>query len=191
MSGLQESLLTPPGAQCTGAHQSGCRQSSPAPVTAAFESEVDASLPPKKCDGANQFQSGRWIGAAQPLSARQKVNGTEDHQLDDGGAGGGEFRRSMQPAPRTGAVTGGVGGGLSRPLGGALSLNHLKFAAAALSARVKLGLTHKLNEFYRQCELNMLKSKRKPSYYGMIETVGLDCCRTRHRNQGLKKKPHL
>jgi len=66
-----------------------------------------------------------------PLFARQEVNGTEDHYLDDGDAGGGEFRRSMQPA-RTGAVTGAVATGLSRPLHGALYLNHPEVAAAAL-----------------------------------------------------------
>ena len=142
---------------------------------------MEATLLPKKRDGANQFQSGRWIHAAQPLSVRLKVNGAEDHHLDDSDAGGGEFRRSMQQA-RTGPVTGVAAGGLSRPLHGALSLNHLKVAAATLSGRAKFGPTQKLNESYRHCELNMLKSKSKPSYCGMIDTVGLDCYRTGHRN---------
>ena len=146
-----------------------------------FESEVEAPVPPEKRHGANQFQSGRWIHAAQPLSARQKVNDTEDHHLDDDDAGGGEFRRSMQPA-RTGPVTGAAAGSLSRPLDGALFLNHLKVAAASLSAHVKFSPTQKLNESCRHCELNRLKSKRKPSHCGMIDTVGLDCCCTDHRN---------
>ena len=120
---------------------------------------MEAPLQPNKRHGANQFQSGRFFHAAQPLSARQKVNGTEDYHLDDGDAGGGEFRRSMQPA-RTGQVTGAVAGGLSRPLHGALFLNHLEVAAAALSARVKFGPTQKLNESCRRWELNMLKLKR-------------------------------
>ena len=72
-----------------GAHQSGCRQSSPAPVTTAFESEVEALLTEKKRDGAIQFQSGRWTHAAQLLSAWQKSNGAEDHYLNYGDAGGG------------------------------------------------------------------------------------------------------
>ena len=71
---------------------------------------------------------------------RQKVNGAEDHHLDDGDAGSGEFRRSMQTA-RTVPVTGAVADGLSRSLQGALSLNLLEVVAASLSARAKLGLT--------------------------------------------------
>jgi len=65
---------------------------------------------------------------------------------------------AMQPA-RTGAVTGAVAGGLSRPLDGALSLNLLKVAAAVHLPRVKFGATQKLNESCRHCELNMLRSK--------------------------------
>ena len=97
---------------------------------------MEAPLTEKKRDGANQFQSGRWTHAAQPLSAWQKSNGAEDHHLNYGDAGGGEFRRSMQPA-RTGAVTGAVAGALRQPLYRALSLNHLEVVAAPLSARRK------------------------------------------------------
>ena len=79
---------------------------------------------------------------------RQKVNVAEDHRLDDGDVGGGEFRRSMQPA-RTGPVTGAVAGGLSQPLHGALSLNHLEVVAAVLSARAKFGPTQNLNRSCR------------------------------------------
>ena len=65
---------------------------------------------------------------------------------------------------------------------GALFLNLLKVAAAALLPRVKFGATQKLNESCRHCELNMLRSKRKPSNSGIIDTFGLDCGSKGHRN---------
>ena len=100
-----------------GANQSGRRQFSPPPGIAAFDFEVEAPLPQKKRHGANQFQGGRWLHAAQPLSARQTVDGTEDHRLHDGDAGGGQFRDSIEHA-RTDPVAGAVAGSLIRPLWG-------------------------------------------------------------------------
>ena len=105
-----------------GVNQSGRRQSSPAPGIAAFDFEVEAPLPQKKRHGAHQFQGGRWLHAAQPLSARQTVDGTENHRFHDGDAGGGQFRDAIERA-RTDPVTGAVAGGLIRPLRRALSSN--------------------------------------------------------------------
>ena len=121
-----------------GANQSGHRQSSPAPGIAAFDFEVEAPLPQKKCAGTNQFQSGRWLHVAQPLSARQTVDGTEDHRLHDGDAGSGQFRDAIEQA-RTDPVTGAVAGSLIRPLCGALSSNYPIVAATAVSARANFG----------------------------------------------------
>ena len=100
-----------------GVNQSGLRQSSPAPGIAASDFEVEASLPQKKRHGAHQFQGGRWLHAAQPLFARQTVDGTEDHRLHDGDAGGGQFRDAIERA-RIDPVTGAVASGLIRPLRG-------------------------------------------------------------------------
>ena len=107
------------------------------PVNVAFEFEVETSEHQKKRNGANLFQSNRWFHAIQFLSARQSVDRTEDHHIDDSHAGGGEFQRSIQKA-RSREIIGVVVGSLIGHLDATLSFSDLKVAAAALSALTKL-----------------------------------------------------
>ena len=107
------------------------------PVNGAFEFEVETSAQQKKRNGANLFQSNRWFHTIQFLSARQSVEQTEDHHIDDSDAGGCEFHRSIQKA-RSREIIGAVVGSLIGLLDATISFNHLKIAAAAYSALTKL-----------------------------------------------------